>query len=73
MSTTRKSGSKSASLHEDAKGTEHISHVEASSAALVEALAKDAKISTRSLVRLYVVMVVGYLVLTIQGFGKIPS
>ncbi|EXK78067.1 hypothetical protein FOQG_17248 [Fusarium oxysporum f. sp. raphani 54005] len=68
MSTSKEPGSKSASLHEDTKEATHITHVEASSAALVEALAKDGKLSTRSLARLYVVMAVGYLVSTIQGF-----
>lgn len=54
-----------------AKPIEHVTQVETSSAALAEALAQKGKLSGKSLARLYVVMTVGYLVSTIQGFGKL--
>ncbi|KAJ4193147.1 hypothetical protein NW767_010436 [Fusarium falciforme] len=53
---------------EMAKPIEHVTQVETSSAALAEALAQKGKLSGKSLARLYVVMTVGYLVSTIQGF-----
>ena len=58
---------------EMAKPIEHVTQVETSSAALAEALAQKGKLSGKALARLYVVMTVGYLVSTIQGFGKLWS
>lgn len=46
-----------------------VARVEATSAALALALADSGKLSTRSFIRLYIVMAVGYLVSTIQGYG----
>ncbi|WYZ45806.1 hypothetical protein EsH8_IX_000031 [Colletotrichum jinshuiense] len=47
-----------------------VARVEATSAALALALADSGKLSTRSFIRLYIVMAVGYLVSTIQGYGS---
>ncbi|KAF9876718.1 hypothetical protein CkaCkLH20_05564 [Colletotrichum karsti] len=61
-----------ASIHETdniaAPATKNVIHVETSSAALTEAMAQNGKLSFKSMLHLYIVMTVGYLVSTIQGF-----
>lgn len=53
-----------------AKADEPTVHVEAPTPALIEAVAQGSgRLSKKSLIRLYVIMTLGYLVSTIQGFG----
>lgn len=77
MPTSENEGQRASLAERDAsigKTPESIVHVETETAApaLIEALAQGSgKLSTKSLIRLYVVMTLGYLVSTIQGFGKL--
>ena len=61
------------STMDEKHNAENVTHVEAASVALAAAMAaQKPSLLSKGMIRLYGIMAIGYLVSTMNGFGKFP-
>jgi hypothetical protein len=60
-----------ASISDEKAAAEHVTHVNAASVALAAAMAQQKpSLLSKNMFKLYFIMAIGYLVSTMNGFGK---